>query len=166
MTTVFTEIQILHLHHNKQWPLWLILPTQTPDRPRFINTINRTVLMCETEGLINSGAGDHIDLTNATSKINLRLDDTHDLISTQHSRRRVAISADFFNDCHPLNSLFSIHPSISCSPFFSSCHSSVQPHHTRRNHTLMKKTYTNQSCVNVDPKAPLKCWHAFYETTV
>ncbi len=34
--------------------------------------------------------------------------------------------------------------------------------HTRRNHTLMKKTNTKQSI----QKAPLKCWHAFYETTV
>ncbi len=52
--------------------------------------------MRENEGLINSGAADHIDLTNTTSKINLQLDDMHDLITTQCSKLHVAISAEFF----------------------------------------------------------------------
>lgn len=105
--------------------------------------------MRKHEGLINSGAADPIDLTNATSKINLRLDDMHDLIS----RLRVAISADS-NGCHPLNSPFSILPSP--VPLFSSCHSAVRPHHSRMVHTLMKKPIRN-SPANVDPEAPLKC---------
>lgn len=67
------------------------------------------VLMRKHEGLINSGAADHIDLTNATSKINLRLGDMHDLISRLH----VAISADF--KWLPSSEFPFLYPSISGS---------------------------------------------------